>query len=243
MLELFLRPAGPRNITTEISPSYGASTTPPDAIELERRTTESARYRALIFSTGQHFSARHFNLLSTAAHLEFFDLVVATVLDRIADALDSATEDEKRDKEVIVRPTSNGHDECHAAKGPLEISDRNKSSLYSWKDMWAMNDRAEVSRKSPWFFSFLFHLRWRVRLLTISRGLSLYFYAGSGTQNCASADLVDRHHAPFNLAPGCGACSSLGPDTVWFRNGEDSAMTDLRKSLPFVPRVYAAHQR
>ncbi|GAA5866970.1 hypothetical protein JCM3774_003739 [Rhodotorula dairenensis] len=144
MLELFLRPAGPRNITTEISPSYGASTTPPDAIELERRTTESAWYRALIFSTGQHFSARHFNLLSTEAHIEYFDLVVATVLDRIADALDSATEDEKRNKEVVVRPTSNGHDECHAAKGPLEIPDRDKSSLYSWKDMWAMNDRAEA---------------------------------------------------------------------------------------------------
>ena len=57
----------------------------------------------------------------------------------------NASEDEKRDKEVIVRPTSNGHDDCHAAKGPLKDVDRNKSSMYSWKDMWDMNDRAEVS--------------------------------------------------------------------------------------------------
>ncbi|TKA52847.1 hypothetical protein B0A53_04543 [Rhodotorula sp. CCFEE 5036] len=124
MLELFLRPSGPRNITTEISPSYGASTTPADAIELERRTTQSARYRALIFSTGAHFSSRHFNL--------------------VVEALGKASEDEKRDKEVIVRPTSNGHDDCHAAKGPLKDVDRNKSSMYSWKDMWDMNDRAEA---------------------------------------------------------------------------------------------------
>lgn len=144
MLELFLRPSGPRNITTEISPSYGASTTPADAIELERRTTQSARYRALIFSTGAHFSSRHFNLPSTAAHLEFFDLVVSTFLDKVAEALEKASEHEKRDKEVIVRPTSNGHDDCHAAKGPLKDVDRNKSSKYSWNDMWDMNDRAEA---------------------------------------------------------------------------------------------------
>ena len=145
MLELFLRPSGPRNITTEISPSYAASTTPADAIELERRTTQSARYRALIFSTGAHFSDRHFNLPSTAAHLEYFDLVVSTFLDEVADALEKASGDERRDKEVIVRPTSNGHDDCHAAKGPLQDVDRNKSSMYSWKDMWDMNDCAEVS--------------------------------------------------------------------------------------------------
>ena len=144
MLELFLRPSGPRNITTEISPSYAASTTPADAIELERRTTQSGRYRALIFSTGAHFSDRHFNLPSTAAHLEYFDLVVSTFLDKVADALEKASGDERRDKEVIIRPTSNGHDDCHAAKGPLKDVDRNKSSMYSWKDMWDMNDRAEV---------------------------------------------------------------------------------------------------
>lgn len=147
MLELFLRPSGPRNITTEISPSYAASTTPADAIELERRTTESARYRALIFSTGAHFSDRHFNLPSTEAHLEYFDLVVSTFLDKVAEALEEASGDEKRGKEVIVRPTSNGHDDCHAAKGPLKAVDRNMSSMYSWNDMWDMNDRAEVSSR------------------------------------------------------------------------------------------------
>lgn len=193
MLELFLRPSGPRNITTEISPSYGASTTPSDAIELERRTTQSARYRALIFSTGAHFSSRHFNLPSTAAHLEFFDLVVSTFLDKVAEALEKASEHEKRDKEVIVRPTSNGHDDCHAAKGPLKDVDRNKSSKYSWNDMWDMNDRAEVSSGGDDFRS------------CGGPGSALIFLRrpGSRTKACASASIMARHHAPFDSPSGC----------------------------------------
>ncbi|GAA5988650.1 hypothetical protein JCM10908_003659 [Rhodotorula pacifica] len=152
MLSLFLRPSSSRNVTTEISPSYSASTTPAFALDRERRATESARYRVLIFSTGAHFSARHFNLpppssAATSAgepHIQLFDLVVATILDRVAAALDSATEEEKKDKEVIVRPTSNGHDKCHDAKGPLKELDYGRSSLYSWSDMWEMNNRAEA---------------------------------------------------------------------------------------------------
>ncbi|GAA5936416.1 hypothetical protein JCM3775_000815 [Rhodotorula graminis] len=61
-LDLFLRPSSPRNISTGISPSYSPSTTPPDALAVERDATRSAHYRALLFSTGAHFSSRHFTL-------------------------------------------------------------------------------------------------------------------------------------------------------------------------------------
>lgn len=149
-LQLFLRPSKPRNISTSISPSYAPSTTPPDALELERQATRSATYRALIFSTGAHFSARHFNLPfkpegGPNAQIEFFDLALREMLNRFARALESASAEERRGKEVIVRPTTMGHDDCHDAEGPLAHVDESKSSWWSWPDMWRMNEHGAVS--------------------------------------------------------------------------------------------------
>ncbi|BGO96226.1 hypothetical protein NBRC10512_002131 [Rhodotorula toruloides] len=144
-LQLFLRPSQYRNISTSISPSYAPSTTPPDALEIERQATRSGSYRALIFATGAHFSARHFNLPfkpegGPNAQIEFFDLALRELLNRFARALESATEEERSGKEVVVRPTTMGHDDCHDAEGPLAEEDEKKSSWWSWPDMWRMNE-------------------------------------------------------------------------------------------------------
>ncbi|GJN94422.1 hypothetical protein Rhopal_007502-T1 [Rhodotorula paludigena] len=167
-LSLFLRPAAPRNISTEISPSYAQSTTPPDALVVEREATRSAKYRTLIFSTGAHFSSRHFNLpdgavpysqpASTAPdgtvmparegtarpHVEYFELVLSSWIERVARALDEASPEEREGKAVLVRPTSNGHDDCHAATGPMKEVDEGRSSWYSWSEIQMMNRRGQV---------------------------------------------------------------------------------------------------
>lgn len=153
-LQLFLRPSQYRNISTSISPSYAPSTTPPDALEIERQATRSGSYRALIFATGAHFSARHFNLPfkpegGPNAQIEFFDLALRELLNRFARALESATEEERSGKEVVVRPTTMGHDDCHDAEGPLAEEDEKKSSWWSWPDMWRMNEHGAVSLALP----------------------------------------------------------------------------------------------
>lgn len=153
-LQLFLRPSQYRNISTSISPSYAPSTTPPDALEIERQATRSGSYRALIFSTGAHFSARHFNLPfkpegGPNAQIEFFDLALREMLNRFARALESASPEERRGKEVVVRPTTMGHDDCHEAGGPLDEEDEKKSSWWSWPDMWRMNEHGAVSLSLP----------------------------------------------------------------------------------------------
>ncbi|GAA6057989.1 hypothetical protein JCM3770_004601 [Rhodotorula araucariae] len=167
-LDLFLRPSSTRNITTGISPSYAPDTTPPDSLAVERNATRSAHYRALIFSTAAHFSARHFNLppgdveyaVPTSvdandraihahkehgsAQVEFFELVVEAWAARVDEALRSATPQEREGKVVIVRPSSGGHNDCHSATRPLQEGEGARSDWYSWGDMPKMNDKAQA---------------------------------------------------------------------------------------------------
>ncbi|GAA5847289.1 hypothetical protein JCM9279_000223 [Rhodotorula babjevae] len=169
-LDLFLRPHSYRNITTGISPSYAAGTTPPNSLAVERNATRSANYRALLFSTGAHFSSRHFNLpdgpvtyavppagepgsgaaaaaASTGvgnAQIEFFELVVDVWAARVSAALEAATPEEREGKVVLVRPSSGGHDDCHSATRPVQDGEEAHSSWYSWADMAVMNVRAET---------------------------------------------------------------------------------------------------
>ncbi|GAA5899678.1 hypothetical protein JCM5296_001396 [Sporobolomyces johnsonii] len=141
-LSLFLSPSSPRSISRPVtqegdSPSYAPETTPPSALELERNGTRRGNYRALLFSTGAHFSARHFNLPTSDADVEFFSAVFATWLDRVAEA------GELEGKEILVRPTNNGHNDCHAAREPLESEDPSRSTDWSWADMELMNREAQ----------------------------------------------------------------------------------------------------
>ena len=172
---MFLRPQSYRNITTGISPSYSAATTPPSSLAVERNATRSAHYRALLFSTGAHFSSRHFNLpdgpvtyavpvaaspesgapaaaASTGvgnAQVEFFELVVDAWAARVSAALEAATPEEREGKVVLVRPSSGGHNDCHSATRPVQDGEEAQSNWYSWADMAVMNVRAEVRRLSP----------------------------------------------------------------------------------------------
>ncbi|GJN94628.1 hypothetical protein Rhopal_007711-T1 [Rhodotorula paludigena] len=152
---LFLRPSAPRNITTPLGTAYASNTTWPSVLEDAARVTRSAHYRALIFSTGPHFSARQFDFnlgasgAERAAELidvvptEFFELVMRSWLDRTRAALDSASEAERAGKEVLLRPTNVGHDFCHDAPGPDEEEDRSKSTSFYWNQLWDMSAAAE----------------------------------------------------------------------------------------------------
>ncbi|GAA5900939.1 hypothetical protein JCM8208_007570 [Rhodotorula glutinis] len=170
-LDLFLRPSSPRNISTGISPSYAPATTPADSLAVERNATRSARYHALLFSTGAHFSSRHFTLpdgpvsyavpaagepgssvpaaaaASTGvgnAQVEFFELVVDVWAARLSAALDEATAEEREGKVILVRPSSGGHNDCHSATRPVQDGEEVQSSWYSWADMAVMNRKAET---------------------------------------------------------------------------------------------------
>ncbi|BGP21032.1 hypothetical protein JCM10213_002933 [Rhodosporidiobolus nylandii] len=155
ILSLFLHPSSPRSPLAQpgeealLSPAYAAENTPQTALDAAQKATRSGRYRALLFSTGAHFSSRHFNLgpspFSAAAQIEFFSLALRAILDRTAAALAEAG-DEAAGKEVLVRPTSNGHDDCHGewtAKGPLEGEEQVRASWFSWPEMQVMNEKAE----------------------------------------------------------------------------------------------------
>ncbi|GAA5955606.1 hypothetical protein JCM21900_006668 [Sporobolomyces salmonicolor] len=141
-LSLFLAPSSPRLISRPVtqegdSPSYAPETTPPSVLELERNGTRRGSYRALIFSTGAHFSTRHFNLPASDAQIDFFNAVFATWLDRVAEA------GELEGKEILVRPTNRGHNDCHAAREPLESEDPSRSTDWNWADMELMNREAQ----------------------------------------------------------------------------------------------------
>ncbi|BGP52443.1 hypothetical protein JCM10450v2_008421 [Rhodotorula kratochvilovae] len=144
ILSLFLRPSAYRNISSPFSPSYAPSTTPRDALAAEARATRSARYRALFFSTGAHYSTRHFRLpTGGGALVDTFALALRAWVARVVAALGEASAEEREGKEVVVRPTSNGHDRCHDALRPYEEVQEAGSSWYSWDDMWRMNEKAE----------------------------------------------------------------------------------------------------
>lgn len=155
ILSLFLEPASPRNISTPLTPAYAPSTTPPDALRAAARVTRSANYRALVFSTGAHFSARQFDFnggasgrpdLEDEAPTEFFQLAMRAWVARVAEAMGEAGR-AGEGKEVLIRPTNVGHDACHEALAPLKEVDRSASVAYNWKELWRMNEAAEV--RSP----------------------------------------------------------------------------------------------
>ncbi|BGP52442.1 hypothetical protein JCM10450v2_008420 [Rhodotorula kratochvilovae] len=147
ILALFLSPSSPRNVSTSLAPAYAPSETPPSALAAAARVTRSAHYRALIFSTGAHFSARQFDFngaddaLENAAPTEFFRFALRTWLARVSDAMQEGGRGQG--KEVLVRPTNTGHDGCHDARGPLEEVDRGASVMWNWKELWRMNEAAE----------------------------------------------------------------------------------------------------
>ncbi|GJN94629.1 hypothetical protein Rhopal_007712-T1 [Rhodotorula paludigena] len=150
LLSLFLHPSAHRNITSPLVASYAPRTVSRDAWATEQRTTRSAEYRALIFSTGQHFSTRHFALPAEAtapsrgnAQLELFEYVLRAWMERVQTALGELGAEERRGKEVIVRATSNGHDACKEASAPVEEVDANRSTWYNWRDAARTNDIAK----------------------------------------------------------------------------------------------------
>ncbi|GAA5980687.1 hypothetical protein JCM11641_000176 [Rhodosporidiobolus odoratus] len=155
ILSFFLNPSQPRQIVaaagepSTLGPAYSAQNTPQAALDREQKATRSGKYRALIFSTGAHYSTRHFNLptpdaaLSSAAQVEFFQLALEHILARISVSLAGAGIAGGEGKEILIRPTSIGHDACHEAKGPVLDEKDWGSSWYSWPDMEKMSRKAE----------------------------------------------------------------------------------------------------